>query len=110
MKHKSRLFWMATGLALASTVSVAQAAKPTEKERAAMAERVKQNSKDLVQPRTMAQGEATRVRMADGSAMALVPTDLWNHLVVTTDAQGQLTIHDTDGSSAPVTTEGSTHE
>lgn len=110
MKHKAKIFWLATGLALASTVSGAQAAKLTPKEREAMAAKVKQNSRNVVQPRTMKQAEATRVKLANGAVAVAVPTELWNHVVITTDAQGQPTLHDTDGTAAPATSEGSTNE
>ena len=110
MKHKARIFWMAAGLALASTVSVAQAAKLTPEERAALVERAKQNAKKSVQPRTMKEAEATKRTLPNGTVAIAVPTELWNHVVASTDAQGQLTIHETDGKTAPVTTGGPTNE
>ena len=105
MNKKTRIFWIASGLAVAGTVSVAQAAKPspTAQERKVLIEKVTKNQRNFKQPRTMAEAAASQVRLANGAVAVAVPTELWNNLSVTTDAPGKLQMHESDGTSAPAT-------
>lgn len=101
MKHKSNLFWLATGLAIASAVPAVQAAKPTAQEVEAKAEKLAAKRNNFKQPRTMKEGEATEARLANGTTRALVPTELWNQLSVEKDAQGNLQVVEADATAAP---------
>lgn len=111
MKHKSSLFWLVTGLAIASAVPNANAAKPTEKELQAKAEKLAAKRANFKQPRTMVEGEATQARLANGATGALVPTELWNQLSVEKDAQGNLQVVEADATAvAAEKSEGLSHE
>lgn len=92
MNHKARALWLISGLAVAGVASVAQAAKPstTPQQRKAAVETIKRNHAGFsaTQPRTMAQANATKVRLAGGAGAMRAPTELWNHLAVQRDAQG----------------------
>ncbi|MCJ0826419.1 hypothetical protein MQC88_10735 [Luteimonas sp. 50] len=92
MNHKARALWLVAGLAVAGAASVAQAAKPsqTPQQRKAAMENIKRNHKQFSasQPRTIAQANATKVRLAAGGGAMRAPTELWNHLTVQRDPQG----------------------
>lgn len=94
MNRLSKAGCLLAGLAIAVSAPAALAAKPeqTPQQRKAAIEQIKQNHKQFsaTQPRTMAQGAATLVRVANGGTAARVPTELWNHLSVRKDAQGNL--------------------
>ena len=111
MKHTSNVFWLATGLAIASATPAVQAAKPTAQELEAKAAKLAAKRSNFKQPRTMKEGEATVVRLADGTTRALVPTDLWNQLSVERDAEGNIKIVEADATATPVAkSEGLSHE
>lgn len=111
MKHHSNLFWLVTGLAIASAVPAVQAAKPTAQELEAKAAKLAAKRSNFKQPRTMKEGEATEARLANGTTRALVPTELWNQLAVEKDAQGNLKIVEADATAAPAAkSEGLSHE
>lgn len=106
MNHKARALWLVAGLAVAGAASVAQAAKPstTPQQRKAAMENIKRNHKQFnaTQPRTMAQANATKVRLAAGGSAMRAPTELWNHLAVQRDAQGNLRqVETSNGAQAP---------
>lgn len=94
MNRLPKAWCLLAGLAILATAPAAFAAKPTQtpQQRKASIDLIKQNHKQFsaTQPRTMAQGAATQIRMADGATAARVPTELWNHLSVQKDAQGNL--------------------
>lgn len=111
MISKSQLLCAMAGLAIASAVPMAQAAKPTDKQIEAKAAKLAAQRGNFKQPRTVAQGEATVTRMANGATGALVPSDLWNELSVEVDAQGNPQVHEAEGTTAPASTsEGLSHE
>lgn len=111
MNHRSNLFWLVTGLAIASAVPAVQAAKPTAQELEAKAAKLAAKRSNFKQPRTVAEGEATQARLANGATLALVPTELWNQLSVETDAKGNLQVNEADGSADTATkSEGLSHE
>lgn len=111
MKRNSNLLWLVTGLAIAIAVPAAQAAKPTEQELQAKAAKLAAKRGNFKQPRTMKEGEATELRLANGATRALVPTELWNQLAVEKDAQGDLQIVEADATAAPAAkSEGLSHE
>ncbi len=111
MINKSHLFCAIAGLAIASAAPTAQAAKPTEKQIEAKAAKLAVQRGNFKQPRTVAEGEATVTRMANGATGALVPSDLWNQLSVEKDAQGNPRVHEADGTiAAASTSEGLSHE
>ena len=111
MTNKSNLFWLVAGLAIASAVPAAQAAKPSAQELQAKAAKLAAKRHNFQQPRTMAQGEASQARLASGATGALVPTELWNQLSAEKDAQGNLQIVEADGTDAPAaSSEGLSHE
>jgi hypothetical protein len=59
----------------------------------------------------MAEASATQVRLPDGTVVVTVPTELWNNLSASTDAQGKTRMHESDGSTATAaTTEGLENE
>ena len=114
MNHHATALWLATGLAIVA-VSAAHAAKPTTtpQQRKAMAEHMARNHQafNATQPKTMAQADATQVRLPSGSVMARVPTELWNELSVQREADGRLRMREADGTAQAVeTTEGPAHE
>ena len=93
---------VAAGVATLLVAGTALAGKPmTAAEKKAKAEVVANNSRNLPQPRTMAEAEATEVRTADGGVMVMVPTELWNHLAVSRDAEGKLKIVESEGKPLP---------
>lgn len=110
MNRKARLICIAAGLAVAGTAATADAAKPlTQKERKAKTAQIKQNHRTFQQPRTIAQAEARVMPSAGGGTSIAAPTELWNHLSVTRDANGELQIVESESHQATVTPEA-THE
>ena len=108
MNRKTRLLCIAAGLAVGATAATADAAKPlTPKERAAKAQELRQNHRNFQQPRTIAQAEARVMPTAGGGTALATPTELWNHLSVTRDADGELQVVEAEGHQAPVTPEAS---
>lgn len=110
MKREARLLCIAAALAVAGTAATADAAKPmTQKERKAKTTQIKQNHRNFQQPRTIAQSEARAMPSAGGGTSLAAPTELWNHLSVTRDADGSLGIVESEGHQAPAAQEA-THE
>ena len=111
MNHKARALWLISGLAIAAAASVAHAAKPstTPQQRKAAVDSIKRNHKqfDATQPRTMAQANATMAQLPNGAGGAMrAPTELWNHLAVQRDAQGNPhQVETSNGAQAPATRE-----
>jgi hypothetical protein len=106
---------LACGLAFAATASAAgndQGNQPlSAQERKAMTDKIKQNHRNYFQPQTAAQAKASTVRRPDGSVSLKVPTELWNHLAVQRDGNGQLHVIEADGTApAPTLVEGLDHE
>ena len=111
MISKTHLFCAVAGLAFASALPGAHAAKPTEKQIQAKAEKLAAQRSNFKQPRTVAEGETTVTRMANGATGALVPSDLWNELSVEKDAQGNPQLHEADGTVVTSSSsEGLSHE
>jgi hypothetical protein len=104
------MLWLISGLAVAGAASVAQAAKPstTPQQRKAQAETLVRNHKGFAatQPRTMAQADTTQVRLPDGTVSVRVPTELWSHLAVQKDAQGNLHQVETSNGTVPTAIQG----
>jgi hypothetical protein len=97
MKILTQACLLACGLAFATAATAAgdnsQGKQPlSAQERKAMTDKVKQNMRNFRQPQTEAQALPTLVRRADGSEAILVPTELWSHLSVQKDAQGNLKV------------------
>lgn len=110
MNRKARLTCIAVALAMAGTAATADAAKPlTPKERAAKAQELRQNHRNFQQPRTIAQAEARLMPLAGGGTSIAAPTELWNHLSVTRDANGELQVVESEGHQAPSAREA-THD
>ncbi len=108
MNPKPSMLWLLTGLAVAGagTSFTVQAAKqgqtPQQRKAAIQAIRATHRHFQATQPRTMAQGKATEVRMPDGTITARVPTELWNQLDVRPHAHGSVRlIERTADASAP---------
>ena len=106
MNRNARMLWLISGLAVAGAASVAQAAKPstTPQQRKAAVETIKKNHKGFAatQPRTMAQANATMTRLPNGASAMRAPTELWNHLAVQRDAQGNPhQVETSNGAQAP---------
>lgn len=96
MNHLVTACLLACGLAVSATASAAgtnQGKQPlSAQERKSMSDKVKQNHRNFRQPQTEAQALPTQVRRADGSELIAVPTDLWSHLSVQRDAQGNVNL------------------
>ena len=106
MNHKARALWLVAGLAVAGAAFVAQAAKPstTPQQRKAAVETIQRNHKQFsaTQPRTIAQANVTKAPLAAGGGAMRAPTELWNHLAVQRDAQGNLhQVETSNGAQAP---------
>ena len=107
MNRKARLTCIAAALAMAGTAATADAAKPlTPKERAAKAQELRENHRNFRQPQTIAQAEARIAPLPDGGAALAMPTELWSHLSVQRDAEGNLQLRETEGDATPATTTG----
>ena len=109
MKHHAKLLLAMTGLALASAPLLATAAGKSMAKPDARAQKVLQTSKGLYQPRTMAEANATTFKLADGTKGVLVATELYPTLSAKRDADGNITIVESEGTSVS-TTEVRTHE
>jgi uncharacterized protein with beta-barrel porin domain len=105
MRHKARPFWIVAALAVAGSVPVAQAAKPspTPQQLKAMADNARDNHRFFKQPETMAEAAATQVQLPNGATAIAVPTELWNNLSVERDANGKLHVLESDGTHVPAT-------
>ena len=106
MKVKATL--VLASMVLVGMSAAANAAKPdaTPEQRSAKAEAMKKNRHAFkaTQPRTMAQANATTQKRAGGAVAVRVPEELWNTLSVQRDANGNLRVVESDGTSAPATT------
>lgn len=103
MTKNSNLLWLVAGMAIAS-VPVAQAAQSTPKDRKAKTEKIIKNQRSFQQPRTMAEADATQVKMVDGTVKSAVASELWSTLSVREGADGKMEIVETDGMVAPAST------
>ncbi len=109
MNPKPSMLWLVAGLAVAGagTTFVAQAVKPghAPQQHKAAIQSIRNNHHKFkaTQPRTMAQGNATTVRMPDGKSTARVPTVLWSDLAAQKDAQGNLHVIERSGDAPPPT-------
>ena len=113
MNRKARLICIAAGLAVAGTAATADAAKPlTQKERKAKTAQIKQNHRNFQQPRTIAQAEARVAPLPGGGSALAVPTELWSHLAIERDAEGNVQLRETEGDATPSSTNtgGAGHE
>jgi hypothetical protein len=108
MKHKARLACMLAALAVAGTSLAAP--KPVSKERQAAVARIAQNHRQFAQPRTMAEAARTEVAQPNGTVAVAVPEELWNEMSATRDAQGNVQVHEADGTGAAVSTEAAANE
>lgn len=108
MKYLSKACLLACGLAFAVTASAAgtnQGKKPlSAQERKAMTDKIKNNMRNYFQPQTAAQAKATAVREPDGTVSAKVPTELWNHLSVQRDANGNMHVIESEDTALVTTT------
>ena len=109
MKHHAKLLLAMTGLALASAPLVATAAGKSMAKPDARAQKVAQASKGLYQPRTMEESNATKFTLPDGTKGLLIATELYPTLSARRDADGKITIVESEGTSVS-TTEVRTHE
>jgi glucose/arabinose dehydrogenase len=103
MTRNVHLLWLVAGMAIAS-VPVAQAAQANTKERKAQTEKIIKNQRSFQQPRTMAEADATQVKMVDGTVKSAVASELWSTLSVREGADGKLEIVETEGMVAPAST------
>ena len=112
MKCKATL--ALAGVTLVCATTMAWAAKPelTGQEKKELAAKVAANQKkQMPQPKTMAQGNASKFRTTSGAEGYLVPTDLWPTLYAQTDANGNVRVVDGEGDAVPAaTTEGLPNE
>jgi hypothetical protein len=106
MTRNSNLLWLVAGMAIAS-VPVAQAAQSNSKERKAQTEKIIKNQRSFQQPRSMAEADATQVKMVDGTVKSAVASELWSTLSVREGADGKMEIVETEGMVAPASTEES---
>lgn len=110
MNSKSKLLWLASGLAVVASGGAVAAGKSMA-QRDAKTQKVFEASRLQQQPRTMTDAAASKMKLANGTEGYLVPTELWNTLAVEKDAQGKLRVIETDGTTAPASsTEAATHE
>lgn len=107
MNRLSKACLLACGLAFVASASAAgtnQGKKPlSAQERKVMVDKIKQNHRNYFQPQTAAQAKTTMVRQPDGTVALKVPTELWNHLSVQHDGNGQLRVLEADGTTPPTT-------
>lgn len=94
-KASCLLAGLAIAIAAPNAIAAQNDAKATKEpmstaQKNALGKSMALKNRNFQSPRTMAQGKATLVRMPDGSLSAQVPTELWNHLSVQKDAQGNL--------------------
>jgi hypothetical protein len=99
MNRKARMLWLISGLAIACAATTTMAAQKGGKA-------VKQHlpttkGQFVTSPRTMAQADATQIRLANGASAMKLPTELWSHLAVQKDAQGNLHQVETSSDVAP---------
>ena len=103
MTQKSNLLWLVAGMAIAA-VPVANAARDTSKDRKAQTAKITKNQRSFQQPRSMAEADATQVKMVDGTVKSAVASELWSTLSVREDADGKLQVVETEGMVAPAST------
>jgi hypothetical protein len=103
MTRNSNLLWLVAGMAIAS-VPVAHAAQSNSKERKAQTEKIIKNQRSFQQPRSMAEADATQVKMVDGTVKSAVASELWSTLVAREGADGKMEIVETEGMVAPAST------
>ena len=93
------------GLALAaSTVAFAgkPALTPQQKHDIAAKAKKKMAETQATQPRNQSEAKLTKKTTVRGTEVR-VPTELWNTLATTKNADGSLRVVDTDGTTAPAT-------
>lgn len=111
MKGKATVFFIAATLFAAGAATAAQPAGGNPQARKAAVEKIKANQRNFRQPRTMTEAEGTQARLADGTVMVAVPTELWNELSAERDAGGKLRVREADaGSGGGKITEELAHE
>lgn len=103
MSQSSNLLWLAVGVAIA-VVPVAHAASGTSKDRKAQTAKIIKNQRSFQQPRSMAQADATQVKLVDGTVKSAVASELWSTLSVREDADGKLQMVESEGTVAPAAT------
>ena len=103
MSQKSNLLWLVAGVAIAS-VPVAHPAPGTSKDRKAQTAKIIKNQRSFQQPRSMAEADATQVKLADGTVKSAVASELWSTLSVREDADGKLQVVETEVTVAPAST------
>ncbi len=116
-RTRTHVFSSLAVLAAASTVAVA-APKPDQnrepmsiQQRQALSQSMATKNHNFSTPRTMAQAEATERRLPSGAMSIQVPEELWSHLAVREDAQGNLRQIEYSGDTVPVdATEGLDNE
>lgn len=106
MTRNSNLLWLVAGMAMAS-VPVAHAAQAASKDRKAQTQKIIKNQRSFQQPRTMAEADATQVKMVDGTVKSAVASELWSTLSVREGANGKMEIVETEGMVAPAAAEES---
>jgi len=111
MNSKYLLTFLAAGSLVAFSAQAAQSDGRSMAKRDARAQKVLEASRQIQQPRTMAQAESTHVRHPDGTAGVMVPTELWSTLETRDAGDGKLRVVETDGNQpASVNAEAATHE
>ena len=101
------------GIALAASTTVAFAAKPAlthqQKQDIAAKAKKKMAATQATQPRNQAEARLTKKTTIRGTEVR-VPTDLWNTLAATKNADGSIRVVDTDGTDGTTTPEGLPNE
>lgn len=94
------------GVALAFATTAAFAAKPAltpqQKHDIAAKAKKKMAETQATQPRNQSEAKLTKKTTVRGTEVR-VPTELWNTLATTKNADGSLRVVDTDGTTAPAT-------
>ena len=105
MKHHAKLLLATTALAVACVPLVANAAGKAMGKPDARAQKIAQESRMPQQPRTMAESEATKFTLPDGTKGLLIATELYPTLSAQRDANGNITIVESEGTTVSASTE-----
>jgi hypothetical protein len=109
MKHQARLLLATMALAVACAPLLANAAGKSMGKSNLRAQKVAQEARMPQQPRTMAESEATKFTLPDGTKGLLIATELYPTLSAKREADGNVTIVESEGTSV-ASTEARPHE
>jgi hypothetical protein len=110
MKHHAKLLLATTALALACAPLLASAAGKSMGKSNLRAQKIAQDARMPQQPRTMAESDATKFTLPDGTKGLLIATELYPTLSARREADGKVTIVESEGTSVPAATEARPHE